>query len=349
MGCNEERIFTFPDQIKINEAVYSNAVILPEFQYKVYSPVAGIIEEVYIEEGDTVRAGDILFKIKDDQVKISSQAAAIDVALAQASLESQSDILDELTREIDIAKTKLEFDSIQFKRQEKLWEKQIGTKVELDSKELNYQTSERQLNALQSKYGRLERELTLALDKSKKNLEKARVNSEDFVIRAQVDGIIYGMFKEKGESTTSTLALAEIGSTENFIIELEVDEFDISKIKIGQKIALQMDAFQDKVFQGTLRVIYPKLNQSTKSFTVEGSFDDPPSPLYSGLSGEANIIIGQKDSALVIPTPYLKLGNKVETDSGETEVVIGVQNMNYTEITEGLNTETKIYLPSDED
>ncbi|NNE27953.1 MAG: HlyD family efflux transporter periplasmic adaptor subunit [Saprospiraceae bacterium] len=348
VGCNEERDFTYPEFIQINEAVYSNAIILPEYEYQVFSPVNGLIEKVFIQEGDTVQAGDLLFKIKDDNVRLNSQSAAIDVALAQASLESQNDLLDELSKEIDNAQSKLSFDSIQFERQSKLWAQQIGTRAEVDAKKLNYDTAKKQLTALQSKYNRLKTELTLALDKSKKNLEKARINSDDFLIRSKIDGVVYGMFKEAGESSNNAQALAEIGSADQFIIKMEVDEFDISKIRLGQKIALQMDAYQDKIFDGTLAIIYPKLNQATKSFTVEGTFDNPPDPLYSGLNGEANIIIGQKDSVLVIPTSYLGVGNTVQSDTGIIKVKTGIQNMNYTEITEGIDADTKIIMPENE-
>lgn len=98
--------------------------------------------------------------------------------------------------------------------------------------------------------------------------------------------------------------------------------------------------------QQSLKFI-PKKNERSQTFKIEAKFKDVPKQLYPGLSGEANILIHEKEKALVIPRICLLDGNKVETLNGTIEVTTGLENLEYIEILSGLSEEDEVYYPVD--
>ena len=140
-------------------------------------------------------------------------------------------------------------------------------------------------------------------------------------------------------------ALALVGSTSNFVIELLVDEVDIVKIEKGQKALVSLDAYADRVFEAVVTKIYPQKDSRSQTFKVEALFIKTPEKLYPGLSGEGNIVIYEKSDALIVPKEYIVNGNSVVTDDGLTTVEIGLQNLNEVEITKGITTTTELLKP----
>ena len=139
--------------------------------------------------------------------------------------------------------------------------------------------------------------------------------------------------------------LASIGSANNFIIELLVDEVDIVRISKNQEVIITLDAYNGVIFNGKISKIYPKKDARNQTFKVEAVFDNPPKVLYPGLSGEANIIIDKKENVLTIPKEYLIENNKVKTDEGLITILTGLQNMEDIEVLSGITKNTYIYKP----
>ncbi len=118
-------------------------------------------------------------------------------------------------------------------------------------------------------------------------------------------GRVYNILKEQGEIVTPQSAVAIIGDANNFILELQIDEFDIAKVQFGQKILVTMDSYKNQVFEAPVEKIDPIMNDRTRSFTVKADFVSRPPVLYPNLTAEANIIIQTKKKALTIPRNFL--------------------------------------------
>jgi multidrug efflux pump subunit AcrA (membrane-fusion protein) len=88
------------------------------------------------------------------------------------------------------------------------------------------------------------------------------------------------------------------------------------------------------------------MNPKTQSFEVEAVFDKCPETLYPGLSAEVNILIAQKEKALLIPVSCLEKNNIVKTTDGEVTVKTGLKNLEFVEILEGLNEKSQILIPN---
>jgi HlyD family secretion protein len=174
--------------------------------------------------------------------------------------------------------------------------------------------------------------------------QSALTNAKDFTIYSKINGTLYVKSKNKGELVSAQMPIATIGSSNQYTVEMLIDEVDITKIKVGQTILVTLDAYKKKVFEAKVSKIYPAKDERTQTFKVEGLFSNRPEVLYPGLSGEANIIINTKKKVLTIPNEYLTEDNKVSTDDGLVPVTIGLQSMESTEILQGLSETTFIYL-----
>lgn len=338
---NEDKIL--PKKLDITESVYSSVTIQPDSLYQVFAAVAGILGNNLVEEGDMVSKDQALFQIINSTPKLNAQNAKLALELAKENLNGSAAVLRSIQDEIKAAFLKYKNDSVNYFRQKKLWDQNIGSNVQFDTKQLNYQLSSNNLQLLKSKYNRTENELRTAVKQAENNYKTSLIATKDFTITSTINGKVYALYKNQGEIITTIEPLASVGSATEFIIELLVDEVDIVKISKGQNIIITLDAYGKKVYTGKVSKILPKKDERTQTFKVEALFDKTPEVLYPGLSGEANIVIAKKDSVLTIPKEYLIGDSKVKTDDGIVSVTTGLQNMELIEILSGINEDTYIH------
>lgn len=340
---NQEKIL--PKERTLIEAVYSSATIQPDSLYQVNAIVSGILDANLVEEGDLVSKNDQLFQIINNTPKINTQNAKLALNLARENYSGKAAILSSIEDEIEAARLTYKNDSINYYRQKNLWDQHIGSKVQYDTKRLNYQLASNQLKLLQSRYNRTKNELRTAVKQAQNNYQTAAITTKDFTVDSKINGKVYALYKEPGEIVTTMEPLATIGSAKRFIIELLVDEVDIVRIALDQEVLIHLDAYEDAIFKGKISKIFPKKDERNQTFTVEAIFIDQPKVLYPGLSGEANIIIAKRDNVLTLPKAYLIDDNKVKTDDGFIIVKTGLQNMDYIEILSGISKDTYVYKP----
>jgi multidrug efflux pump subunit AcrA (membrane-fusion protein) len=139
--------------------------------------------------------------------------------------------------------------------------------------------------------------------------------------------------------------VAIVGSASNFLIKMLIDEIDITKVKIGQRIIVSLEAFSDRTFEATVTRLAPRMDTRTQTFEVEGTFNNIHERLYFGLTGEASIVVAKKKNSVVIPREYIIGSNEVETVDGMKKVKIGTISLSHAEILEGLKEGDVIYKP----
>jgi multidrug efflux pump subunit AcrA (membrane-fusion protein) len=347
LSCTQKEDGIKPQRKKLIEAVYSSVTIKPNHLYQVNSSISAILEKKMVQDGDIVKKGDVLFQLENNSPDFTKQNAKLQYELAKNTFEGNANLLSELKNEIRIARLKALNDSINYKRQQKLWSQNIGSKVELENRQLAYEASLNNLKTLTNKYNRLKIELDNQLKQAENNLKNTEVVFDNYVIKSKIDGKIYETYKEEGEFVSVQQPLALLGSEKDFIIEMLVDEVDIRKVTLGQRVVVLLEAYENTPFEATVSKIKPKMNERTQTFTVEAIFKNPPANLYMGLTGEANIIIDEKQNALVIPQEYITEDNKIRTKEGTITVKTGLRNLAFVEILSDLDTNTVIYKPQE--
>ncbi|WP_458986469.1 efflux RND transporter periplasmic adaptor subunit [Pontibacter sp. CAU 1760] len=344
VACTGSPENTQPTVEDVSESVYASGVVKSRNQYQVYPKVSGVVQQVLVTEGDIVPEGATLMVLDNEAARLSAENARL--AAAYSRVGANEEKLKELQAAIDLARSRKETDSLLFVRQQNLWHKQIGTKAELEQRELAYKNAATAYTSALLRYRDTKKQLDFAAHQSSKNLQISESRVAEYTVRSETAGKVYSVLKEKGEMATPQTPVAVLGDASEFILELQVDEYDISRIKPGQKVLLHLDSYKGEVFEAEVYKINPAMNERTRSFTIEASFLTSPPALYPNLTTEANIIIQQKNDALTIPREYLLDGGFVLLASEEkVPVKTGLKDYRKVEILDGLTKEDVIIKP----
>ena len=343
-SCQKKQERLHPSVESISESVYASGIIKSKNQYQVFSTVSGLISDIMVDEGDIVKKGEPLMTVTNETSKLSTENARLNAEFND--LNSNADKLNQLKIKIDLAKNKMLNDSLLLMRQRKLWENQVGSLSQLEQRELAYKSSLTDYAAAVVNYNDAKKQLSLASEQSKRNLAISKSIQNDFTIKSEIDGKIYSISKEKGEMVTSQISVAVIGDSAIFTLELQVDEYDIAKVKNGQKVLLTLDSYKGMVFEAIINKINPIMNDRSRTFTAEASFLTRPEVLYPNLTVEANIVINTREKALTIPRNYLIDDAYVLNDNNEkVKVTIGLKDYQKAEVLNGLSEKDIILKP----
>jgi HlyD family secretion protein len=341
-GQNENSIL--PETGKISESVYASGQVLAVDQYEAFTIASGTIQEVFVAEGDSVSIGTPILAVFSEREKLSRESA--EVARNYADFKTNQNKLRDLQLTIDLARSKMNNDSLLFARQKNLWNQNIGTKVELEQRELAYQNSKASFQTALLRFEDLKKEIEFNEKNASTNLAISRVLENDYILKSKINGTIYALLKEKGEMVNPQIPIAVLGSSSDFLLELKVDEYDIAKVKVGQPIIVSMDSYKGRAYEAQVSKIFPIMDPNTKSFIVEAKFTKAPSRLYPNLSLEANIILEVKENTLIIPRSYLINEQFVMNEAGDSiPVKVGIRNYQSAEILEGITSTTRIIKP----
>ena len=344
-SCGKKRESIKPHYENMIEAVYSSATVQPDEEYKVNASIAGYLDEVLVKEGDKVKKGDLLFVISNKPIQLNEQNAELTYQLLKDSYSGQSNVIDEMKLNLKSAQLKMQNDSTNYFRFIEIDKKNACSKAELDNSKMQFQVSKNNFLSLKTQIARKEVELKNQINQSKNNLSASSLRTGDYFIRSNINGKVFQINKEKGEMVSLQEPLAILGDNNKYSLEMLIDEVDISKVDLGQKVLITLEAFKNEVFEAVLTEIAPKMDERNQTFKIKARFTKSPRKLYMGLTGEGNIVVKEDVKALVIPADYLLPGNMVETETGKVKVTIGLTNWDFIQILSGIDQNTVIYKP----
>ena len=343
-ACKQRHETVQPVVEKITESVYASGFVKSNHQYQVFSTVSGLIQKILVKEGDRVKKGEPLIILVNETSKLNAENAKL--AADYSAVSANRDKLNELKINIDLARSKMANDSLLLVRQQNLWSQQIGTRVELEQRELAYKNSKTAFEGSILRYNDLKRQINFSSLQSQKNVDISNTIARDYTIRSEVSGRVYSIAKEPGEIVSPQAPVAVIGDADDFILELQVDEFDIAKLKPGQKVLVTMDSYKGQVFEATIQKIDPIMNERSRSFTIEAVFVSKPPTLYPNLTAEANIIIQTKENAITIPRSFLTDDDHVFMQGNQKrKVTTGLKDYQKVEILSGITAKDIILKP----
>lgn len=346
ISCKKEKESIQVSSGDITESVYASGKVKAIDQYNVYSTVNGVLQNIVVNIGDNITKGQTLLEIDNLTSELNTQNARVALDLSAENNRKGSDKLEEIELNVNLAFEKLELDSSLFFRQKKLWEQNIGSKLDLEQKQLAYNNSQANYQTAKRRLAQLKTQLQNELKRANINYDINQKLSSDYFIKSSVNGRVYDILKERGELVTPQTPLAVIGKADTFLLELAVDENDIIKISNGQKALVTMDSYKGQVLEAMVDKIYPIMNERTRTFVVEAHFINPPKKLFPNLSAEANIIIQTKKNIITIPNNYIIDGKYVLVNTDEKrEVKLGLNDYQKTEVLEGLKESETIYKP----
>ena len=343
-ACKSKQESIHPSIEKITQSVYASGTVKSNGQYDVYSKVNGVVAKVLVKEGELVKKGQAIIQINNTAQVLSLENAKL--LASYSSEKTNTEKLSQAQTELEVAKLKLETETSLLERQKKLWASEIGTKNELDQRTLSYQNALSAFNASKLKLNDLKKQIDFQSQQTQKTAAISSSALNDYIVRTDIDGRVYGINKLEGEMATTQAPIAVVGNANQFYIELQVDEYDIAKMQIGQKVILTMDSHKGQVYEAVVKKIYPLMDQKSKSFKIDAYFTKQPENLFPNLSAEANIVIATKEKALTIPRGYLVDNESVLLANKEKrKVKVGLMDYEKAEIISGINNTDELVKP----
>jgi len=348
-SCGDKEDKTHPVFKDITQAVYASGKIFPVDYYRLNVSIPGYIKEIYVKVGDTVNVGEPLFAMKSEVTNFNVATAKNNLDLATLNASENSAFMSSVKQDVNLAREKMELDSVNFERVQGLSESNATTKVALEQAKAQYLASKQTLQKAKSSLAATRERLSTEV-KNAQNLYKAQQsNSNDFTYFSAVKGKVYDISGKQGEYFTPQQIVMELGRIDNYEVELMVDEADIHYLGKNQEVIYQTEAYPNLFLEGTIKEVYPKISSTNKSIKVMASINLPDGiSMYAGATLEANIINQKKKGALVIPRYYLSndsvtIKRRGEGKKQKIKIDLGVGNVEFIEVLKGLSPEDEVY------
>lgn len=342
-ACGKKIEETRPIRKNITETVFASGVLVPENQYNLTAQSDGYLLRLNFEEGDIIKAGDVLAVIDNRTYDINSEGANLLLNIAKTNTSPDAPVLKQIEANLKASEQKLEQDKLQAERYKKLYESNSVSKLEYENIQLSYETALANYTALQENYKlqKQQAEQQLIIQQTQSDVNKVLQGNNELI--AVIEGKVYNKFKELGDYVRRGEVIAVIGNPKNIYAKLSVDESSISKVKLNQPVIIQLNVDKDKNYSGIITEVYPAFDSKTQSFYCKAIFNDSLTFGISGTQVQANIITHKKDSILVIPRKYLDFGNVVLVKgAGKTKITTGFVSNEWVEIIDGLDETTTI-------
>jgi multidrug efflux pump subunit AcrA (membrane-fusion protein) len=333
-------VFVVKDK-QVNEVVYASGELFPEDYYMLKTGNYDRILKIPVKEGDVVNPGDILLVLgshhDNNQINILNDK----VVLAENNINDSSAILTELKYKINLAKQQYEQDKKNAERYKELVKEKAVSESETEKYFLLSEISRVNLSNLQQQYVIKKNEMNDILLETKKHLSDAQQKYEEKVFISPIHGTIYCVNYEEGDNVSVNDFILMVGTLNKYKLELLVDERDINKINIGQKIYFETDIYPEKHFDAVVSHINPILQKESRCFKVEAKVLSDLK-MYPQSNIEANIIIKENETTILIPYEFIVSKDSVmlkhqNNAIEKIKVSIGIKSDKWVEIKNGLN------------
>lgn len=332
----------------VTESVYASGIIKSENQYTVFSTVSGILQKIDVVAGQTISKNQLLFELEDDKAALNTQNAKLTYQLSQNNNQYIQDKISEMQIKVQLAQDKLLVDKSLYDRNKRIKQYNVISEIDFEKVELAFKSSQLNVQTSQKQLSELKSQLIFDQRKNSILLKIGQKTQNDFQIKSAFSGQLFDVLVKEGTLISPQIPLAIIGQKNAFVLELEVDENDMARIKLDQDILITLDSYKNQVFDAKVDKIYPIMNQKSRTFKIEAHFIKNPSKLYPNLSAEANIVILTKKNAVTIPKSYLLKGDSIQISKKEKrKVKIGLSDYQKVEILEGLSRNETIYKPKE--
>lgn len=360
----------------ITEIITANGKIQPETEVIITPDVSGEIVELYIKDGDHVKKGQLLLKIKPDNYISARERSLAALNTAKANLANSNAIFTQVEARFDQSQ-------LSYNRNKKLWDQRTISESEWESAMAAFEIAKAEVIASGQNVAAAE----FTVHSAEASLKEANENLFKTSVYAPMEGTITLLNVEKGERVVGTELMSgtemmRVADLKRMEVLTEVNENDIVRIKLNDSANIEVDAFPDRKFKGFVTEIANSAkttgistdqvtNFEVKIFLTENSYmdliaGDTEQPFRPGMSASVDIITATKTQVITVPLQAVTLmpDSLIKADSIKTsltgedaeEVVFvlnkgkvkttivstGIQDNDYIEILSGLEENAEI-------
>lgn len=336
-GKKDKGIMVNAEQVSkrdITQIVTASGKIYPEVEVKISPDVSGEVIELAVTEGQEVKKGQFLARIKPDFYKF--QMAQSEAGLTSAQSQSNS------------AKSQFEKAKQEFNRVKEMAEKKLVSASELEAAKTSYEVAEQAFNSSRADIQRSQ----ATVDQAQESLNKTSIYSP-------IDGIVSSLLIEKGERVvgTSQFAGTEIMRIADFSkmeVRVDVNENDVVNVSLGDTTRIAVDAMKGKTFIGLVTEIAHTpvtkglgTQEEVTNFPVKIKILSPDKEFRSGLSATADIETEMVKSVLSVPIQSVTIRREIKKPEAEGENKDGEQEKTDKKPEKALKEPAKIIFIAD--
>lgn len=314
----------------ILETVTASGKVYPEKEVKISSDVSGEIVELYVTEGDTVRAGQLLAKIDPESYvsavargKASVNNAKAQQSMAESNIETSRAQKEQIIAQISNARAI-------HNRNSQLYKDGVISQVEYEQSQATLMGLEANLKASDASLISAQKSAegaSYSVKSSQATLQELQTSLSRTTIKAPVNGVVSSLTVEQGERVVGTMQMAgtelmRISNMSSMLVEVEVSENDILRVNIDDPVSIDVDAYPDKTFTGVVTHVSnsaANLSSGTMALTsdqvtnfivevrIDGdSYQDllikgRPHPFRPGMSASVDINTDGAEDIVAIP------------------------------------------------
>lgn len=352
LSVSEVRSGEFNDYIRVSGQVQPMTTIQ-------ISPLeGGIVQEIIIEEGSKVRAGDEILRLSNDNLDLQILNSEAELAEKENLLRNTLISMEQQRLSVQQEKLQLQIDVKRLRRKyeqnKALYEERLISREEYLTAQEDYELAAGRLElvkerALQdSLYRGVEiKQMQESLDNMRLNMQMIRRRKDNLTIKAPIDGELGLLDVVLGQSISNGTKIGQINNLDSYKIEAQIDEHYIDRVNAGLEATFER---QNESYEAVIRKVYPEVREG--KFKADFKFSgEQPANIRTGQTYYLNLQLGQPESAILIPrgTFYQKTGGKwiyvVAPEGGKAvrrEIRIGRQNPQFYEVLEGLERGEKV-------
>lgn len=330
----------------ISSTIISDGTIKSKEQRNVISTLPYTIKEILVKEGDRVSKGQILAKLDTEDIEFKIRTAEINLEIEKQILKDMLEGTDTFQLEKNLENAKLNYENAQKKYQNsvKLYNAGAISKAQLDADEsaltatkISFELAQKQLEDAKKTKNIENQRKRVELQELNLNNQKEALNK--CIIRSPIDGVIVYLNAKLGIPANTASPMFVIDDISNLEIEVNISEYDINDIKLGQEVKITGEAFKNQEYKGKVSYIAPIATEMNTGRGIETNVKvkidilNPNEKIKPGFSADVSINTANKKDALVVPYEALyhkKDGSivvfKVEEGKAvEIPVMIGVE------------------------
>lgn len=343
--------------------------IIARNQVEVGAKITGRVVALEVKEGDVVRAGQVIARLDDEEIRAQVRQAEANLAAARARLAeleagSRPQEIDRARAEMLRAEADLKNAEANLRRLERLVEAGVVDRQRLDDARARYEMAAAALRAAQENYelariGPRPEQIELAraqVQQAESQLAYARAQLENTVIRAPVSGTVLDRYVDLGEMVTigftstrgAKQALVSLADVTDLQVELDISEADIARVALGQPTTITPDAYPDRHYRGVVEYISAVADRQKATIKVKVKVLDPDEYLRPDMGAKVTFYqkgteIPHESSVVLVPkSAVIEQGNRTivflarEGKAVAQPVSVGKENAGYYEIVSGL-------------
>jgi len=340
----------------IDRRLHLTGTIISEARVDVLSKVSGILEKIQVEQGDRIKANQVIAMVESEEKEAHLQEAqaALDVLRARWAQMETGARPEEITQSEQLVRqTKASWETSldNYMRLKNLKERDFISQQRLDEamlqvtiSEAEYRSAKEKLTLLRKGARQEDRDALLAqIRQAEAALRLAQIHLKNTTIRAPISGIISKRFLDEGAFVSTTAPIVRIVAMDRVKALVQVVESDLAQLRVGAKADIHVDAYQEQVFRGEVSSISPTVDPETRMADVEIEVENMDHRLKPGMFARVNLVVQRRDGVLLLVKDSL-IRERGHTrvfvhENGRAllrEISLGLEGEKYVEVLRGL-------------